>query len=60
MAVCSGDMLLKALVACGGVTLTAVATALGVKVRSGRVTAEGDLDVRGTLGIENGVPVGFK
>jgi hypothetical protein len=53
-------MLLKALVACGGVTLTAVATALGVKVRSGRVTAEGDLDVRGTLGIENGVPVGFK
>ena len=60
LAVCSGDMLLKALVACGGVTLTAVATALGVKVRSGRVTAEGDLDVRGTLGIENGVPVGFK
>jgi uncharacterized OsmC-like protein len=53
-------MLLQALVACAGVTLTAVATALGVKLRGGRVTAEGDLDVRGTLGIEKDVPVGFK
>ena len=57
---CSGDMLLQALVACAGVTLTAVATALGVKLRGGRVTAEGDLDVRGTLGIAKDVPVGFK
>ena len=53
-------MLLQALVACAGVTLTAVATALGVKLRGGHVTAEGDLDVRGTLGIEKDVPVGFK
>ena len=53
-------MLLQALVACAGVTLTAVATALGVKLRGGRVAAEGDLDVRGTLGIEKDVPVGFK
>jgi uncharacterized OsmC-like protein len=57
---CSGDMLLQALVACAGVTLTAVATALGVKLRSGRVTAEGDLDIRGTLGIAKDAPVGFK
>jgi uncharacterized OsmC-like protein len=57
---CSGDMLLQALVACAGVTLTAVATALGVKLRSGRVTAEGDLDIRGTLGISKDAPVGFK
>jgi uncharacterized OsmC-like protein len=57
---CSGDMLLQALVACAGVTLTAVATALGVKLRGGRVTAEGDLDVRGTLGIGKDAPVGFK
>ena len=57
---CSGDMLLQALVACAGVTLTAVATALGVKLRGGRVAAEGDLDVRGTLGIEKDVSVGFK
>ena len=57
---CSGDMLLQALVACAVVTLTAVATALGVRLRSGRVTAEGDLDVRGTLGIEKDVTVGFK
>ena len=58
--VCSGDMLLQALVACAGVTLTAVATALGVKLRGGRVSAEGDLDVRGTLGIAKDAPVGFK
>jgi uncharacterized OsmC-like protein len=57
---CSGDMLLQALVACAGVTVTAVATASGVKLRGGRVIAEGDLDVRGTLGIEKDVPVGFK
>jgi uncharacterized OsmC-like protein len=57
---CSGDMLLQALVACTGVTLTAVATALGVKLRDGRVTAEGDFDVRGTLGIAKDVPVGFQ
>jgi uncharacterized OsmC-like protein len=57
---CSGDMLLQALVACAGVTLTAVATALGVELRGGRVTAEGDLDVRGTLGIVKDAPVGFK
>ena len=57
---CSGDMLLQALVACAGVTLKAVATALGVKLRGGRVTAEGDLDVRGTLGITKDVPVGFR
>jgi uncharacterized OsmC-like protein len=57
---CSGDMLLQALVACAGVTVTAVATALGVKLRGGRVTAEGDLDVRGTLGIAKDAPVGFK
>jgi uncharacterized OsmC-like protein len=57
---CSGDMLLQALVACAGVTLTAVATALGVKLRGGRVTAEGDLDMRGTLGVAKDAPVGFK
>ena len=59
-AACSGDMLLQALVACAGVTLTAVATSLGVKLRGGRVIAEGDLDFRGTLGIAKDVPVGFK
>ena len=57
---CSGDMLLQALVACAGVTLTAVATALGVKLRGGRVTAEGDLDFRGTLGVASDARVGFK
>ena len=56
---CSGDMLLEALVACAGVTLKAVATALGVALRSGRVTAEGDLDFRGTLGVAKDAPVGF-
>ena len=60
LAACSGDMLLQALVACAGVTLTAVATALGVKLRGGRVAAEGDLDFRGTLGISKDAPVGFK
>ena len=52
-------MLLEALVACAGVTLKAVATALGVALRSGRVTAEGDLDFRGTLGVAKEAPVGF-
>jgi uncharacterized OsmC-like protein len=56
---CSGDMLLEALVACAGVTLKAVATALEIPLRSGRVSAEGDLDFRGTLGVDKGAPVGF-
>ena len=56
---CSGDMLLEALVACAGVTLRAVATSLGIEVRSGDVRAEGDLDFRGTLGVERDAPVGF-
>ena len=56
---CSGDMLLEALVACAGVTLKAVATALGITLRSGRVRAEGDLDFRGTLGVAKEAPVGF-
>jgi uncharacterized OsmC-like protein len=56
---CSGDMLLDALVACAGVTLTAVATALGLEV-SGTVRAEGDLDFRGTLGVAKDAPVGFR
>lgn len=57
---CSGDMLLEALVACAGVTLRAVATALGIEVRGGRVSAQGDLDFRGTLGIDKEAPVGFR
>ncbi len=56
---CSGDMLLEALVACAGVTLKAVATAIGVTLRSGRVSAEGDIDFRGTLGVAKEAPVGF-
>jgi uncharacterized OsmC-like protein len=60
LAACSGDMLLEALVACAGVTLSAVATALGIEIRSGRVLAEGDLDFRGTLGVSREVPVGFQ
>ncbi len=56
---CSGDMLLEALVACAGVTLKAVATAIGVTLRSGRVSAEGDIDFRGTLGDAKEAPVGF-
>jgi uncharacterized OsmC-like protein len=56
---CSGDMLLEALVACAGVTLRAVATSLGIAVPSGRVRVEGDLDFRGTLGVEREAPVGF-
>ncbi len=57
---CSGDMLLEALAACAGVTLKAVATALGVTVRGGRVKVEGDLDFRGTLGVDKTAPVGFR
>jgi uncharacterized OsmC-like protein len=56
---CSGDMLLEALVACAGVTLKAVATALGIPLRSGAVSAEGDLDFRGTLGVAKDAAVGF-
>jgi uncharacterized OsmC-like protein len=57
---CSGDMLLEALVACAGVTLKAVATALGIALESGAVEAEGDLDFRGTLGVAKDAPVGFQ
>ncbi len=57
---CSGDMLLEALVACAGVTLRAVATSLGIAVESGRVRAEGDLDFRGTLAVDREAPVGFR
>ena len=57
---CSGDMLLEALVACAGVTLSAVATALGINLRDASVHAEGDLDVRGTLGMAKDAPVGFR
>lgn len=60
MAVCSGDMLLEALVACAGVTLNAVATAIGLKLKDASVNAEGDLDFRGTLGVDKNAPVGFK
>jgi len=56
---CSGDMLLEALVACAGVTLKAVATAIDVPLKSGQVSAEGDLDFRGTLGVAKDAPVGF-
>jgi uncharacterized OsmC-like protein len=57
---CSGDMLLEALVACAGVTLRAVATALEFRLQGGTVKAEGDLDFRGTLGVDRGAPVGFR
>ena len=57
---CSGDMLLEALVACAGVTLKAVATALDLDLRDARVRAEGDLDFRGTLGVDKEAPVGFR
>ena len=59
MELCSGDMLLEALVACAGVTLKAVATALDIPLKSGTVSAEGDLDFRGTLGVAKDAPVGF-
>jgi uncharacterized OsmC-like protein len=57
---CSGDMLLEALVACAGVTLKAVATAIGVELKSAKVRAEGDLDFRGTLAVDREAPVGFR
>ena len=57
---CSGDMLLESLAACAGVTLSAVATALGVELRKGTVSVEGDLDFRGTLGVAKDAPVGFR
>ena len=57
---CSGDMLLQALAACAGVTLRAVATAFGVELSNGKVIVEGDLDVRGTLGVSRDCPVGFR
>jgi uncharacterized OsmC-like protein len=60
LSVCSGDMLLEALVACAGVTLNAVARAIGVEIRNGTVQAEGDLDFRGTLGVVKDDPVGFQ
>lgn len=60
MLACSGDLLLEALVACAGVTVSAVATAIGVKIKDGTVKAEGDLDFRGTLGVSKEVPVGFR
>jgi uncharacterized OsmC-like protein len=60
MLACSGDLLLEALVACAGVTLSAVSTAIGVDIKNGTVSAEGDLDFRGTLGVSKEAPVGFK
>ncbi len=60
LSLCSGDMLLEALVACAGVTLRAVATSIGIEVRSGSVRAEGDLDFRGTLAVSREAPVGFR
>ena len=60
MLACSGDMLLEALVACAGVTLSAVSTAIGVEIRDATVKAEGDLDFRGTLGVSKEAEVGFK
>jgi uncharacterized OsmC-like protein len=60
LSLCSGDMLLEALVACAGVTLNSVATAMDIPLRSGRVFAEGDLDFRGTLGVSREAPVGFR
>lgn len=59
-AICSGNMLLEALVACAGVTLQAVATSLGISVQAGTLVAEGDLDLRGTLAVDKEAPVGFK
>ena len=60
MLACSGDLLLEALVACAGVTLSAVATAIGVEIKEGTVNAEGDLDFRGTLAVSKEASVGFK
>jgi uncharacterized OsmC-like protein len=60
LSACSGDLLLQALVACAGVTVRAVATALGIELRGGTVSAEGDVDFRGTLGVDRDAPVGFR
>ncbi len=60
LSLCSGDMLLEALVACAGVTLNAVATSLGIEITGGVIRAEGDLDVRGTLAVAKDAPVGFR
>ena len=60
LSACSGDMLLEALAACAGVTLNAVATAIGIELRDATLHAEGDLDFRGTLGLSKDVPVGFQ
>ncbi len=60
LSVCSGDMLLEALVACAGVTLSAVATALDIKINDANILVEGDIDFRGTLGVDKEAPVGFK
>src|SRR5438445_9009397 len=60
LSLCSGDMLLEALVACAGVTLNSVATAMEIPIRRGRVHAEGDVDFRGTLGVSREAPVGFR
>lgn len=60
LSACSGDMLLEALVACAGVTLNAVSTALGIELREATVSAEGDLDFRGTLAVDKAAPVGFR
>lgn len=60
LSACSGDMLLEALVACTGVTLNAVAAALGIQIQNGSIHAEGELDFRGTLGVDKTVPVGFQ
>ena len=57
---CSGDMLLEALIGCAGVTLSAVALSMGITVNRGNITAEGDLDFKGTLGVDRESPVGFK
>jgi len=58
--ICSGDMLLEALVGCAGVTMQAVSTAIGVEIREGKIKAEGDIDLRGTMVVSKDVPVGFK
>src|SRR5436190_22753119 len=60
MLACSGDLLLEALVACAGVTVSAVATAIDIEIKGGTIKAEGDLDFRGTLGVSKDAPVGFK
>lgn len=60
MAACSGDMLLEALVACAGVTLAAIATAINIELRDATIRAEGDLNFRGTLGVAKDAPVGFR